>query len=314
MFIREYFGENMKKSFFVITLIFLLPLFSNLFAQEDSTDFEQTVGQTYKSNLFSKRTYFNLEFFKHPSITIYTGFNYPTYVDFNSPNNFNSQNTISFILGKTIIETHKSSKGGEYSVIESSGLFLENFSSKWKIQNNSKIDAKMWRFGILINDNGYGYRLGKKNYIFLTHSNSFNWSKFDVENLSTFSPPDSHLLNVFASQFRFGTSFQSGISIVLHNSISLDGRYERSVVFPGHKFWYWAGSSLIEYISLGLLDQFIETILDSSPYSTPIVNGILKGALSFGIYELRKDKMNWPFNTSAPLFNETFKFGIKFLF
>ncbi len=308
------FGGNMKRFFFTIPLLLLLSLFFNLFAQEDSTELEPNTGETYKVTLFSKRKYFNLEFYKHPSITIFTGFNNPTYADISTPSNFNLQNSISFILGKTKIETHKPFEGGKYSLIESSGLFIENYSSKWKFQNNSKIDAKMWRFGLLLNDDGYGYRIGKKNYIFLTHSNSFNWSKFDVENLSSFTPPDSHLFNVFASQFRFGTSFQSGISIVLINSISLDGRYERSIVFPGYKFWYWAGSSLIEYISLGLLDQFIETILDSSPYAAPIVNCVLKGALSFGIYELRKEKMNWPFNNSAPLFNETFKFGIKFLF
>jgi len=302
----------MKQLKFFLTVLLIAFVFSSLFAQENS-DEDTLKGKGIKVTIFNKRTYRLLKHMKHPSVSIYSGFNNPTYSALSSTKDFNTQNFASISLGYTEIETHQSKTGTEYSIIENDGLFLENYSSKWKIQNNTNIDAKMWRFGIRFGDEGYGYRIGKNNYLFFTHSNTLNWSKFDVENLSSFVPPDSHLFNVFASQFRFGTSFNSGISLVLLNTLSLDLLYERSIIFPGHKFWYWAGSSLIEGVSMLLLNEFIESILKSNTAVAPVAYGILKGALSFGIYELRKDKMNWPFKTSPPLFNETFKFGIKFL-
>jgi len=303
----------MKIFRFCLPIIIIAFAFADLFAQENN-DEDTPKGESVKVTIFNKRKFYTLKNFKHPSISVYSGFNNPTYSALSSSQDFNTQNFASISLGYTYIETHQSKSGVKYSTIENDGLFLENYSSKWKTQNNSNIDAKMWRFGIRYGDNGYGYKIGNNNFIFLTHANTLNWSKFDVENLSSFVPPDSHLFNVFSKQFRFGTSFNSGISLVLLNSLSLDVLYERAIAFPGHKFWYWAGSSLIEGVSMVLLDEFIESILASNPAIAPIANGILKGALSFGIYELRKDKMNWPFKTSPPLFNETFKFGIKFLF
>ncbi len=63
-----------------------------------------------------------------------------------------------------------------------------------------------------------------------------------------------------------------------------------------------------------LLDEFIDEIGKSSPYSVPVVNFFLKNGLSYAIYELRKDRMNWPFDSAPPLRNDSFKFGLTFVF
>ncbi|HSP87628.1 MAG TPA: hypothetical protein VLN45_05810, partial [Ignavibacteriaceae bacterium] len=62
------------------------------------------------------------------------------------------------------------------------------------------------------------------------------------------------------------------------------------------------------------LDSFVDEIMDSSPYAAPIVGFVLKCALSYGVYELRQDKMNWPFKSAAPLAYDQFKFGMTFTF
>jgi len=36
--------------------------------------------------------------------------------------------------------------------------------------------------------------------------------------------------------------------------------------------------------------------------------------LSYGIYELKQDKMNWPFETVPPLAFSQFKIGVSFVF
>ena len=63
-----------------------------------------------------------------------------------------------------------------------------------------------------------------------------------------------------------------------------------------------------------LLDQFIDEIGESSPYAVPVVNFFLKNGLSYAVYELRKDKMNWPFDSAPPLCIDSFKFGLTFVF
>jgi len=77
-------------------------------------------------------------------------------------------------------------------------------------------------------------------------------------------------------------------------------------------FWKWAGSAVIEEVANGLLDVFIKEIFRSSPAAGPIVNFLLKNGLSYGIYELRQEKMNWPFSSAPPLAFDSFRFGITF--
>jgi hypothetical protein len=79
-------------------------------------------------------------------------------------------------------------------------------------------------------------------------------------------------------------------------------------------FWYSALSSIIEVASHSILDEFIDEVREFSPEITPIINFILKSGLSYGLYELRRDNMNWPIETEAPFVMENFKvgFGLNF--
>lgn len=297
-------------SFFVL---FNFSIFSQESVEEDSTKSERVSYEIF-STPFKNYKFFNPKFYKHPSITIYSGMNQPNYSNASTNPNFKTQNFAALHIGKTEIKLRELKDGRKINYITKSGLFIGNYSSKWQTSDNSKTDAKMWRFGIDLSDNGYGYKLGGKNFLFFTHGNSLIWSKFDIDNLGTFQQPDSLRFARFSEQFRFGSSYHNGLSIVLFNSMSVDFRFERSIIFPGHKFWYWLGSAVIEGVSQGLLDEFVREIAYSSPYAAPIVNAVLKGALSYGLYELRKDKMNWPFKTEPPLFNDNFKIGLTFLF
>ena len=63
-----------------------------------------------------------------------------------------------------------------------------------------------------------------------------------------------------------------------------------------------------------MLDAFINEILNSSPAAGPVVFFILKSALGYGLYELRQDKMNWPFTSAPPIAFDNIKFGVTFVF
>jgi hypothetical protein len=300
----------------ILTLVLCGILVGTAFAQEvDSTGtIHLREGEGVKVRLFSKRFYHLKDCFKQPTVSLQTGLGFPTLGSLLTLPDFNSLNFVGIRIGNTRITSAELKTGGAVNEFSQDLLFLENYSSKWKIKDNKNINARMWRFG-LFNTEGYGYKLGERNFLVLTYSNSLNWSKMEVDNLTSFTDStDINRLSRFTEQFRFGTSFASGVSFILARSVSLDVNYERSIVFPGHKFWYWLGSEAIELVSHALLDEFIEKVLHSSPSVTPIVNAILKGGLSFGIYELRKTNMNWPFKTEAPLFNDGVRIGLTFMF
>ncbi len=175
----------------------------------------------------------------------------------------------------------------------------------------------MWRFGVGWSS-GYGYKLGESSAIIPYYTSTLNWSNID------FTYPEKYnflypiriliRLNLYDESFRFGTSSEGGVRVKVIDNLMLDAGYERSIVFQRHLFWKWAGSALIEAAAQGLLDGFINKIFKSSPAAGPVVNFLLKNALSYGLYELRQDQMNWPFPSEAPIAYDQFKFGVTVVF
>lgn len=197
---------------------------------------------------------------------------------------------------------------------------LSNISSKLgKTPAASEISMDAWQFGFGW-DNGYGYRFGKSALIFY-NANGLNWTRFratdGLDNLvvkNLLPASDANALALFDSRFRFGTRTEAGVKLQIIPELILDASFERSAIFPRLLFWKAAGSYLIETTAQVLLGQFIEKVMDSSPVFGPIVNFVLKNGLSYAIYEFRKEKMNWPFKTAAPIFNDSFKMGMTFVF
>ncbi|HEX9253705.1 MAG TPA: hypothetical protein VF870_15775 [Ignavibacteriaceae bacterium] len=197
-------------------------------------------------------------------------------------------------------------------------LYLSNESNKLagKEATGTEIESDMWRFGVGWSS-GYGYKLGENAAIIPYYSYTLNWSNInfmDSDVLTLVPDPDVEKLNLYDESFRFGTSAEGGVRVKLIENLMLDAGYERSIVFQRHLFWKWAGSALIEVAAQGLLDSFINEVFKSSPAAGPVVNFLLKNALAYGIYELRQEKMNWPFPSEPPIAYDQFKFGMTFVF
>lgn len=190
-------------------------------------------------------------------------------------------------------------------------LYLSNISSDLSNNNSAGLDSDTWRFG-LGNASGYGYKIGK-GAVIPYYSFDLSWSKLDLKN-QKIPAGDRELLANFDGSYRFGTNWEGGIKFKVIPMLTIDASYERAVIFQRHLFWKWLGSSAIEIAGQWMVDGFVNEIMHSSPYAGPVMSFILKNALSYGIYELRQDKMNWPFKSAAPLAYDQFKFGFTVSF
>lgn len=187
-------------------------------------------------------------------------------------------------------------------------LYLSNISTDLGNSNSEGLSNNTWRFGAG-NAKGYGYKIGKGG-ITPYYSAALTWSRLDLKD-QTITTDQRQLLSSFDDTFRFGTNWEGGIKFKVIPMLTIDAGYERAVIFPRHLFWKWLGSAAIETAGQWMVDGFVKEIMKSSPYAGPVMSFVLKNALSYGMYELRQDKMNWPFKSAAPLAYDQFKFGFS---
>lgn len=194
-------------------------------------------------------------------------------------------------------------------------ILIDKISSSLNYKENTygSLPFDMWRFGVGKKE-GYGIKIGSMSITPYT-SNSFTWSALDMRNFPDESMiNDNNTLAKFNKSLRFGTQAEGGIVFNILPMVSLEAKYERSAILPRTLFWKFSGSYLIEEGGMQMVDHFVSKILKNQPLAGVIVNFVLKNAYSYGIYELRKTRMNWPFDSEAPLMLESFKFGLSFTF
>ena len=191
-------------------------------------------------------------------------------------------------------------------------LFLRNASSdNYSRSDNPGLSNNMWSFGFG-DKKGYGVKTG--NFSILPYSsNSIDWTQLTYD--QTFATPDEvQALADFDGTFRFGTATEAGINFQITKGFSIQPKYEISDVYPRSLFGKQLMSSVIEYSGLFLIDGFTKQIMKNTPVAGSFVNFVLRNAYEYGFYQLRKNQMNWPFTSVAPLRYNTFKLGMTFTF
>lgn len=242
-----------------------------------------------------------------PSISLNYGFAKMKRKDLSSP--FTNPGSIQLKLGYV---KERNIKKNENIIDYSDHYFhLSNITSD--LGTNTDVDYKSnnWKFG-LGNTSGYGYKIGNS-AILLNHGFSLDWTRLDIKSAFK-NPVDSTILTKYNRSFRFGTSWIGSAQIRVIPQVAIDVAYERAVIFERHLFWKWAGSVVVEAAGQIAVDQFVNAVIKSSSYAAPVVSFVLKNALSYGMYELRKDKMNYPFETASPVALDQFKVGLTFVF
>jgi hypothetical protein len=176
------------------------------------------------------------------------------------------------------------------------------------------LETTSWQFGGS-NSRGYGYYLDdeEQSAFLLGNGGGLRWTKLDVKG-DILAQPDSDLIGLWDGSFRFGTAMQAGLGVRVAPLLTIHGGFERTLSFRRHLFGKWLGSELIEGVADWALTKFLRRIEKSSPEAVPVVHFVLSNALSYGFSQLRREQMNWPFTSEAPLVYDTFRLGATFVF
>jgi opacity protein-like surface antigen len=298
----------MKK---IITTTFIFLLFAGAaFAQEEDS-LSTRSGHHHWYHWKNDFNFLHEGFHGRPSLSFLYGFSNMNLKD--AKRTYADPDLMELKIGYT----SKKSTWNDDNIFEYSNKYLQisYFSTELaNTPNNSDVQSKMWRIGFG-KASGYGYDFGGFNIV-PYHASGLTWSRVEMlpDKIQTFAALPPSGLEDYDETIRFGTSAEGGLMFTFANHYTVEAGYERSIIFRRHLFGKWVMSAIIEDAAQSLLDGFIGDILDHSPEAVPVVNFLLKNALSYGIYELRQSKMNWPFNTEPPLSYDQFKFGVTVVF
>lgn len=166
-----------------------------------------------------------------------------------------------------------------------------------------------------VDESGYGYAIGENSSIRLLVTDQSTWTSVSPQTYAeSLGPEQWQQLRDFTGGIRFGSTMAPTIEWKMGSTLSLRANYTWTQVLPRHMFWYWAGSELIEGVADGIASAMIKSFGSSSPSSLPVMNFILRNAIAYGFKELRRDKMNWPFDTVAPLNVTSWNVGLSVTF
>jgi hypothetical protein len=157
----------------------------------------------------------------------------------------------------------------------------------------------------------FGYKIGTTKISFGT-GKDFNWTRNTFDRIQI--GMDTLLLDFYRDAIRFGEGYQSNMTLKFFDFVGINLNYKYGVIFPRHMFWKHLGSFVIEEAVQGLLNEYLEKVFAMRPAVGPVTNFVLRSSLSYLLYELKKERMNWPFKTVSPLTYDSYTIGLRFTF
>ncbi len=196
-------------------------------------------------------------------------------------------------------------------------LIAEYYSSSAvQTADSTLIQTRGWRVGFQL---GSGYSVmrdtAEPKFSFM-HNGGLSWSfnRFDAARPAQAGQnvdDVASLANAEHSYFGIHTGFTMRYDVSSSVALQLEG--ERTMMFQNYAFFGWLGSATCEGISQLLLGAFvINRIAPKSPHSVFYASTILRTALSFAWYELRRSKQHFPFGGNPPIVSDAIRLGFSF--
>jgi hypothetical protein len=259
------------------------------------------------------RYYENMPLFqrdKKPTVSVAGGTQGSMYAASNAPAQFNYFDaSLGYVVEKPAgYDRHVTEYEHQYLAISN----INDVAAGYQSNNLTGLKSQLWRIDAGSRE-GYGYRNGS--LAFTPYNGSaLVWTSVNFSNLAALSINQQILLNDFSNSVRFGMTAEAGARLDIIAPIAVEASFQRAIVMRRFVFWQWAGSYGLELASQALLDGFIREIREASPLFAPIMNFALKNALAYGIYQLRQEKVNFPFESEAALAYDMFRVGVTLSF
>lgn len=308
----------MKKFLFLILAILSFTSI-NSFAYNTDTNSVNASNWNFAQDFAFFQTSKSYFIHKSPTIEVQYGLAKQNFMHDNFDAKFGNLGDLEFRLGSTSIFKYKYDTVSNVVEFENQYLYIGNLKSELtsKQPDNYDINARVWRFGV-DTKSGYGYKFGEDAYLLLYANSGYGWffPDYEVSKNPSSNPAvvqkSKEAIKVFGNNLRFGETFETGMTMYMTKNLGLSAAYSSSHIFPRYMFWKQSGSMIIEAAGSGIIDIFVSEVGKSMPEITPVLNILLKSAYNYGMYELKKEKMAWPFNTAAPLQINSFKVGLSF--
>jgi hypothetical protein len=163
--------------------------------------------------------------------------------------------------------------------------------------------------------NGYCYGVGSLSSIDLYHARGILLAVIGTENKDSLKELGSKTVKEFIDKFSGWTlndNYEIGIKYTISERNSIFINYEAKLIYPNVMFWHWLIGRTIEESTLFLIDMYVDEIFKQTPSLIPVINFLLKGSLSYALYDLRSQKMNLPFESEPGFLMNHFKFGFSY--
>jgi hypothetical protein len=165
----------------------------------------------------------------------------------------------------------------------------------------------------LENRQAMGYSLSTDFNLMLSTGGQWTWTSVSPKSYATADTNNWRSVDDFVSGLNFGSTWSPGIEL---NSGNFGVRvgYNWTQIYPRHMYWYWITSEAIENIAQTGAFYLINAVSKKGETAYPIINFVLTNAVSYLFSELRTDKMNWPWDTVAPMNIKSWNLSVNYAF
>jgi hypothetical protein len=174
------------------------------------------------------------------------------------------------------------------------------------------VPANIIRFGTRFRK-GIGYGLGEEASLIPYAGSGLLLSVVSLGNGKLPNADEQAILADYAAALRIGQVCEGGLSLHLKSGLGIHAGFERSMAYPRYIFLEDAVSSIIQFYVAEFGAQLAAAAVQSETLS-PILYFIIRNGIQFGVSELRRNAMNWPFQGQAPLTVDTYKISLSWTF
>jgi len=174
------------------------------------------------------------------------------------------------------------------------------------------VPASIIRFGGRFR-RGIGYGLGEDASLIPYAVSGAGFSVFSLGSGKLPVAQEQALMADFASAVRLGQVGEGGLSLHFKSGLGIHAGFERSMMYPNYIFLEDLVAGIIQF-GVAEFGASLAANAARSEVFSPLLYFIIRNGIQFGVSELRRNAMNWPFQGPAPLTVDTYKISLSWTF